>query len=263
MSKPNQVLTAELNCHPSIELEQNKNSLAYIASDFISELNLGKLELLATDFERNDIGAVRSSRGFSKVVSLTNNSRMVFRQYRHGGLFRNVARGWFLKTGSKHTELRPCQELAALIGLYEQGLSVPKPICLLVSFSPTLPFLYRAFIGTLEVVGAQNLLELCYRHKLEAEELVRLGFEVGEQAAKIVKQGVWHRDLHLGNVLLDPDGRVFVIDFDKAVLDICPKRAEIVAEKISQRWARSLEKHGLSDLAADSFNRGLLEELGR
>ena len=60
---------------------------------------------------------------------------------------------------------------------------------------------------------------------------------------------ILHPDLHPGNVLVDPDGQTWFIDFDKAVT-YSGRRLRLVA-RYRQRWQRAVRKHSLSpDLAA-------------
>ena len=68
--------------------------------------------------------------------------------------------------------------------------------------------------------------------------------------------GVYHPDLHPGNVMIDPQGQAWLIDFDKAVLFSEPELGDRCIA-LGMRWRRSVRKHGLSESFCESFDRGL------
>ena len=74
--------------------------------------------------------------------------------------------------------------------------------------------------------------------------------EVGVLAKKLLLEKVYHPDLHLGNVLLDHSGSIFLIDFDKSCL-ISESQHKHFEQRLIDRWSRSARKH-LSRTLADS-----------
>ena len=39
-----------------------------------------------------------------------------------------------------------------------------------------------------------------------------------DQISRLIDHGIWHVDLHPGNVVIDQNDRVFLLDFDKGSL---------------------------------------------
>ena len=62
------------------------------------------------------------------------------------------------------------------------------------------------------------------------------------QIQTLIRHGIWHRDLHPGNVLVDENGMPHLIDFDKARY---LKNHHLLTEKYIKRWARAIAKHHL------------------
>jgi len=78
---------------------------------------------------------------------------------------------------------------------------------------------------------------------------------VCSQVRTLINHGILHVDLHPGNILVNPEGRVFLIDFDKARWY---KNSRGLKEKYLCRWRRAVDKHGLPSF----LYHKLAEELG-
>lgn len=126
----------------------------------------------------------------------------VLRRYRRGGWVAHVSRDRYIWTGVH--QVRSLNEFDVLRSLYEAGLPVPRPLA--ASYWRSGPT-YRAAI----------LVE-----RLHDVRPLATAFDVAdsEQVARAIyamhEQGVWHADLNAYNVLLDAEGRAWLIDFDKA-----------------------------------------------
>jgi serine/threonine protein kinase len=70
----------------------------------------------------------------------------------------------------------------------------------------------------LELVQGTSLAERCAQGPLPREEVARVGEQVAAALAYVHEQGVVHRDVSPGNVLLSDDGRVHLADFGIARL---------------------------------------------
>jgi predicted unusual protein kinase regulating ubiquinone biosynthesis (AarF/ABC1/UbiB family) len=63
------------------------------------------------------------------------------------------------------------------------------------------------------------------------------------QISRLIAHGIWHVDLHPGNVLIDTHGEIHLIDFDRAQKN---KSGEMrLRRKYLKRWKRAVSKHGL------------------
>ncbi len=119
---------------------------------------------------------------------------------------------------------RARRELDALVELERAGLSVPKPLGM------------RATEGGWElslaaVPGARTLQELLESGALPAGGWERLLARLGELLARLQVAGWEHGDLHLGNVLVDANGRPWLIDFQRA-RRVAPDRARCLSEVV-------------------------------
>ncbi len=126
----------------------------------------------------------------------------VLRRYRRGGLVAKISSDRYLWAGLHR--VRSFNEFDILRSLYEAGLPVPRPLAAAYwRNGPT----YRAAIMTEripDVVALASALDVA-----DSEQVAGSIYAMHEH-------GVWHADLNAYNILLDPEGRAWLIDFDKA-----------------------------------------------
>lgn len=128
------------------------------------------------------------------------------RHYRRGGLFGKLVRDCYWFSGWDNT--RSQQEFALLQRLRAAGVNVPKP---LAARAVKRGLCYRADLITAKIPAARDLADLLQQGPLDAEEYRCIGAEI----ARLHRAQVNHTDLNIHNILLDTDGRVWLIDFDK------------------------------------------------
>lgn len=130
----------------------------------------------------------------------------VLRHYHRGGLVAHINADRYLWTGRKRT--RSFREFRLLKDLHEAGLAVPPP--LLARYLRN-GLYYRADLITRQIPGARTLAE-----RLAAKELdAALAARVGRTLASFHAHGAWHADLNAHNLLVDPSGKPWLIDFDR------------------------------------------------
>lgn len=164
----------------------------------------------------------------------------VLRRYRRGGWMARITEDRYLWNGPQH--VRSLNEFEVLRSLYEAGLPVPRPLA--AAFWRSGPT-YRAAIiveRIPEVKALASALDVA-----DSEQVARSIYAMHEQ-------GVWHADLNAYNILLDPEGRAWLIDFDKA------RRTTLSMERRSANLLRLRRS-----LAKVAGARGITwwEELGR
>ncbi len=71
----------------------------------------------------------------------------------------------------------------------------------------------------------------------------------------LINNNIHHVDLHPGNVLVDIDNNVFIIDFDKA--HYFSKSKKKLKKKYFYRWKRAIIKHGLPHMLNEIMYAGL------
>lgn len=135
--------------------------------------------------------------------------RAVLRQYRRGGAIARISKDRYIWRSAKAT--RSLAEFQTLSRMVAQGLAVPRPLA--AAYWRRGPF-YRAAILIERIESAHTLTELV-RDTADPDP------EIQKQVAQAIYQmhetGFWHADLNAFNILLDRDGKAWLIDFDKAV----------------------------------------------
>ncbi len=131
------------------------------------------------------------------------------RHYRRGGLIGKVLNDQYLFTGLANT--RAWQELQLLQKLTKLALPVPKPVAARVCRQG---MHYTADIVTVKIADAID----CHEH-LSAQPLHHeIWLKIGNTIALLHQNQVYHHDLNIHNIMLDTQGKVWIIDFDKCAV---------------------------------------------
>ena len=154
---------------------------------------------------------------------------VVMRHDRRGGLLGRIVKDHFLLC-EPHAH-RAFDEMRLLYLMEKKGLPVPRPILARERIT-------RCCIVQDIVIGALNARDLSYvmrERSLTRIEMLRLGGMI----KAFFEQGVDHTDLNIRNILLDDQGKFYLIDFDKCFLNhpTAKRRAEII-----ERLQRSFRK---------------------
>lgn len=174
----------------------------------------------------------------------------VRRHYRRGGLVARLLGDRYLWTGAERT--RAFREFAVTRILQRAGLPVPTPLAARVRRGG---LFYRADLLVSEIPGTRTLASL-----RDGADIARFEWDaLGSLIARFHRAGLWHADLNAHNVLIDAQGGLWLIDFDRAELDP-PARARHRANL--ERLLRSLRKLGF-DRAVDDFARSVEAPLRR
>ena len=187
---------------------------------------------------RGDFSAVSGGRGSAWFIGC-GSEQWVLRHYRRGGFAARVASDRYGWCGERR--VRAFAEWRLLAILHARGLPVPKPIAAGYQRSG---LLYRCDLVTQRIPNSQPLSAL-----LEQAALDQVPWRaIGQAIARLHTAGVDHADLNAHNILVDGQGAVSIIDFDRGRL-----RAAGVwrAENLS-RLQRSLRKIG-RDLPLERF----------
>lgn len=128
------------------------------------------------------------------------------------GIIRRYRRGGFLRHWLKESYLlqnRPLRELALTSELHREGFAIPAPLGACWEWHG--PWL-RGAIAT-QRVEAVDLKTFLDGERADARDTL---YRCGRLIRDLHDRGVWHADLHAGNILVGRD-RDYLIDFDKAV----------------------------------------------
>jgi 3-deoxy-D-manno-octulosonic acid kinase len=160
--------------------------------------------------------------------------RLIVKHYYRGGVLRHLNRRTYLNVG----KTRSAAEFEALTYLRSIGLNAPEPVAfasLDIWF-----FFYHAWLVLKEIPSAETLAKLSLSKPSHAESVLE---EISKQIRILIDNGILHVDLHPGNVLVDADNNVFLIDFDKVQMNFSNHNR--LALIYTKRWRRSILKHNL------------------
>lgn len=184
------------------------------------------------DYIKRDCADIkqRGGRGQTLLFTSKNSRQLVLRHYFRGGLMGKLLKDRFF-IFEKHAH-RAFDEYKLLNFMYKNGLNVPRAII-------AREILCGAFLRqdiVIEQIACSNDLAriICERH-LTNSELEN----IGKCIRKMFSLNIDHTDLNLRNILLDNNGKVYLIDFDKCYkcnLSFARKRA------ILDRLLRSFNK---------------------
>ena len=166
---------------------------------------------------------------------------VVIKQYVRGGLLRYFRSTLHLRKfadrqrggGRSEREFRVLELVRAL------GIPAPEPI----AFAWRGGGLYRAWLVTRQIEGHRTLAEVSRHDGEKARILAKRLVPLLEQ---LIRNGIFHVDLHPGNVVVDANDQVFLLDFDKARI-VSGREHEHLAERYLRRWRRAVIKHQLSE----------------
>ena len=128
------------------------------------------------------------------------------RRYLRGGVPAFLTRKHYLWSGEERT--RSFRELRLLDALKRRGLPVPAPVA---AFYRRGPVTYAAQLLTERIVGARPLAELLSVGAMDDARWAA----IGRCLRRFHDAGVQHADLNAQNILLDAEGEVWVLDFDR------------------------------------------------
>lgn len=189
--------------------------------------------------ESDRLDSPLSGRGKVLHTQIPHFGPVVVKHYIRGGLLRKVVQSRHLRS-SKPSRSELEFEMLNLVRKF--GVSAPEPI----GFATTTGIFYRAWLVMKEIADAQSLAQI----SITDEDLVRkITPELIRQIQILIRNRIFHLDLHPGNVLIDSSKKVWLIDFDKATESKLPARG--LRELYLRRWRRAVIKHKLPDYISE------------
>lgn len=166
--------------------------------------------------------------------------RVVIKHFRRGGLMEQLAGDRYFRWG----KTRARREFDMLITAGNCGLTVPSPLACIERGS----CFYQCWLVLKEIPEARTLASLS---TTDADRAIALMPDLVRQIEILVKHRLVHVDLHPGNVLVDANDKVWIIDFDKGYQRAQPE-ARLVRH-YRNRWNRAVAKHHLPAFLTDSL----------
>lgn len=176
----------------------------------------------------------------------------VLRRYRRGGMAARISDDRYVWLGARRT--RGFNEFRLLQSLRARGLPVPAPIAAAYWRDGRS---YRAALLIERIAGAQSLGDLLDARSSDQSE--RIAWDaIGSCIARFHRAGAFHADLNVDNVLMDAQGQVWLIDFDRGALR---KQARGWQRANLMRLRRSLRKRVGNDLDTGPVGSGWMRLL--
>ena len=144
----------------------------------------------------------QGGRGLAFKIDL-HGQAAVLRHYQRGGLAAWVNRNRYFALTAKTTRSR--DEFDVMTRLADQGLAVPRPIAAMAK--RIIGFAFRLAIIT-PWIENQGTLASC--------DSVQAWRNAGLAIGQMHRLGVWHADLNVHNILIDNEGKAWLLDFDRA-----------------------------------------------
>ncbi len=150
------------------------------------------------------VSRLNAGRGAPGIIEI-GGTRLVCRQYLHGGWLRAVTGATFFGEG------RALNEFEVTAYLQERGFPVVTPFGYVVEKRPVAVRLY--FLSVF-LEGSQDL--AAYSASAGRRRRLKMSKRLASALFEMGRLGVYHPDLHLGNVLVKEDGGLVFLDFDRA-----------------------------------------------
>jgi 3-deoxy-D-manno-octulosonic acid kinase len=166
------------------------------------------------------------------------------KHYMRGGLMRLLSKKTYFRLGKTRAE----KEFTLLQKVKEFGVNTPDPVA----------YAFRGrlfYIGWLVTRFIPQSLTLARFAATDEKQVSKVMPAVVEQVARLIRCGVYHVDLHPGNVLIDHSNQVYLVDFDKGYLSAANKN--ILRDRYLNRWHRAINKHSLPVSLSELMQTGL------
>ena len=202
------------------------------------QLNPRQLEQLGTAFHRPPLQAqgVLAGRQSVTMMALDGIGMVAVKHFARGGFVRHLNREFYLHWSRTRGE----RESRWLETVRRIGIAAPQPI----AFAATGRFIGQCWLVSTAVADHRSLVQVAQSGDLNDT----VSAQVARQIRTLIQRGIWHRDLHPGNVLLDGKGRPHLIDFDKTRYVNNQRRLK---ERYRKRWNRAIAKYRLPSQLAD------------
>lgn len=209
----------------------------------ISDDQLGKL---LPFFEKAPVvvSSVLGGRRSVATTEIESVGPVVIKHYMRGGLLRFLVQSRFFRWGPSRSE----QEFELLRSVRTKGIRAPEPVL----FATKGSIFYRGWLVMKEISNRKSLAEMSLENEEQSCTFMK---EVVEQVQCLIENKIHHVDLHPGNVLIDGNETLFLIDFDKAT-DFKGTKNEL-RDRYLNRWRRAVIKHGLPDCLNELLCAGL------
>jgi 3-deoxy-D-manno-octulosonic acid kinase len=187
---------------------------------------------------KNSVHSTLGGRTSITVARLQGIGSVVIKYYRRGGAIRYLIKKRYLKCGKTRCQI----EYELLQKVRRLGINAPEP----VAFAYRGRLFYQCWLVTREIRDHQTLVQISRSN----EEHARMAMKaVVKQVSILIKNKILHADLHPGNVIVDNQNQVYLLDFDKG--GVFPGDKNTLRTRYLRRWNRAIKKHGLPEMLSE------------
>jgi 3-deoxy-D-manno-octulosonic acid kinase len=173
------------------------------------------------------------SQGRGTVLFFEHEQReLVLKRYHRGGLIGRFVKSSYVYCGLNRT--RMWREFQLLATMKELGLPVPRPVAVRCVRSSLM--CYQGEMIAERISNSRTLAEILCSENLPEKIWESIGLVV----RRFHQHAIEHADLNACNILLNANGQVFLIDFDKSVMH--DQRDQNWCQANLSRLRRSLNK---------------------
>ena len=187
---------------------------------------------------KNTINSALGGRTSITVARLEGIGSVVIKYYRRGGAIRYLIKKRYLKLGKTRCQI----EYELLQKVKSLGINAPEPI----AFAYRGHLFYQCWLVTREIKDHQTLAQISCSNEEQARMAMKA---VIKQVSTLIKNKILHVDLHPGNVIVDNQNRVYLLDFDKG--GVFPGEENALRSRYLRRWNRAIQKHGLPEMLSE------------
>jgi 3-deoxy-D-manno-octulosonic acid kinase len=211
----------------------------------LSEIGDQQLKQLVRFFNlpKNSVDSALGGRTSITVARLQGIGSVVIKYYRRGGAIRHLIKKRYLKYGKTRCQI----EYELLQKVRSLGINAPEP----VAFAYRGRLFYQCWLVTREIQDHQTLVQISRSNEEQARMAMKT---VVKQVSMLIKNKILHADLHPGNVIVDNQNQVYLLDFDKG--GVFPGDKNALRTRYLRRWNRAIQKHGLPEILSEvnAFN---------
>lgn len=212
--------------HPTEK--HSENQYIIYDSSIVDDINATDFDI-ATYRNANAVEGEASGRGTTYFLS-REEMPAVLRHYQRGGMMASLTQDRYWWGGVYKT--RSWREWYLLVKLKDWDLPVPRAIA---ANAVRHGLFYSADLLMERIPDSESLTSRLARQDLTDPQWRKIGATL----RRFHQRGVYHADLNAHNILLDSEGEVFLIDFDKGCLRKTQRSWQL---KNLKRLQRSLNK---------------------